>query len=286
MKFPLSSFVLAVIFLLQTMIGAGAATWLEQISGDAKAVVIARQGNFLEAEEMMRLRPGDVIKLLDDKVSLRLLLGSGKIETLTKARSPFTVAGKGAGSSFLSNLMGEVRQMLVASADQTEAVAMMTRGRSKQLKVLAAGAEENLFLAGTGDLTAVWQGGAAPYTVSVLGDESDIPLLQQKGLAQHQVSLQVGKRASGGLPEGEYQLVVEATGGGSTGSSELSLLVVGRDELPDRAQKLLSLGLDKRVEARLLINLLYKLPEWRFYAHGLAVRYGLQKEQALLAAAK
>ena len=81
-----------------------------------------------------------------------------------------------------------------------------------------------------------------------------------------------------GLEAGEYQVLIE--GGGKTSSSiEIELLIVEPSELPAQAQKLLALKLDKRVEARLLINLLHKQPEWRFFAYSLALHHGLEKER-------
>lgn len=282
MRISFLSAILAVIFLFHSNYGVRAAVWVEQISGNAQAVIVTRKGQFLKAEEMMRLQPGDVVKVTDDKSSVRILLGSGAIKKIAKAQSPFTVAGKESGGSFLSNLMGEVKNMLVASADQTEAVAMMTRGRSHQLKMLAAGAEENLVLAGTKTLTIDWQGGSAPYDVSLLNEESEKPLILKSALFKQQVVFETGKIGEEGLIAGEYQILVDGAGA----DIETNLLVVDRDQLPDNAQKLLGLGLDKRVEARFLINLLYKQPEWRLFANSLAVGNGLTKESQMLHAMK
>ena len=114
-----------------------AAVWVEQISGNPAAILIVRKGNFIKVEEVMRLQPGDIIKVQDDTSTVRLMMGNGALKTIGKTHSPFTLAGGKKEGSFLANLMGEVKKMLVASSDQTEAVAMMTRGRSKPLKILS-----------------------------------------------------------------------------------------------------------------------------------------------------
>ena len=282
MRFSFLSALLTVVFFFNAPQGVLAAVWVEQISGDAKAIVIVRKGDFLKAKEMMRLQPGDVVKVLDGKASVRILLGSGVVKSVNKAKSPYKVAGKEGGSSFLSNLVGEVKQMLVASSEQTEAVAMMTRGRTKQLKVLGAGAEENLILAGSPSLTLVWHGGKAPYNISLLNEDDDKPLVFKTGLSELKMVLETGKIGEAGLESGEYQILVEEKGSKPSTSLEVGLLLVERDELPDNAQKLLELALDKRVEARLLINLLHKQPEWRLFAYSLAVHHGLEKERLML----
>ena len=261
---------------------AFAAVWVEQISGNAQAIVIARKGNFLKVVEMMRLQPGDIIKISNSKASVRVLLGSGAVKSVTKANSPYTVAGKVGGSSFFSNLVGEVKQMLVASSDETEAVAMITRGRSKQVKIIASGAEENMVLASSAKLAIVWHGGKAPYNISLLGSENDTPLVSKAALSASEMIFETGKIGKTGLVSGEYQVVLEATGAKPSTSAELDLLVVERDELPEKARQVLDLNLDKRVEARLLINILHKQPEWRIFAYSLAVHHGLKKERKLL----
>ena len=271
---------LSMFFLLPTGQNVLATIWLEQISGQSKAIVISRNGNFLETGEMLRLKPGDIVKVIDDKSSARILYGSGAVKNITKGASPFTIEGNKEGSSFLSNLMGEVKKMLVASSDDTEAVAMMTRGRSKQLVILGVGAEENLALSGSWPIMVAWQGGAAPYKLSLINSDSDDPVLLKAGLADQTMTIEneTGKK---GLTAGEYQVLVEGSAKSPT-SSEIELLLVEPSELPEQAQKVLALSLDKRVEARFLINLLYKKPEWRFFAHSLALRHGLNKERNAL----
>ncbi len=279
MRFLLIFAALTMLFLSPLSRDVRAAVWVEQISGDPKAVVVVRKGDFLKAEEMMRLKSGDVIKVLDDGVSIRILLGSGTVKKITRAKSPYTVAGKEKGSSLFANLVGEVKQMLTARSDHTEAVAMMTRGRSKQLRIMAVGAEENLLPAGTRELALVWQGGKGPWNISLLGEETDKPLFSRKNLAQRKSILATDKT---GLEAGEYQLVLEDSGARPQASREITLMVVERDELPEKVRKLSDLKLDKRVEARFMISLLYKQSEWRLYAHSLAARYDLKKEQLML----
>ncbi len=275
------SLFLSLFFLLQANEHVFATIWVEQISGQSKAIIIARNGNFLETSEMMRLMPGDVVKVTDDKSSIRILLGSGAIKNINKAASPFTIEGKQEGSSFLTNLFGEVKKMLVASSDETEAIAMMTRGRSKQLLLLGAAAEENLMLAGMRSLTIAWSGGAAPYKLSLINPDNDQPVFSKIGLAEQKWTIESTQMGASGLEAGEYQVLVEA-GDKSPSSTEIELLVVERSELPPLAQKLLKLSLDKRVEARLLINLLHKQPEWRFFSYCLALQHGLEKERVAL----
>jgi hypothetical protein len=231
---------------------------------------------------MMRLQSGDVVKILDDSTKVRVLLGTGALKSISRASSPYTVAGKVEGGSFLSNLMGEVKKMLVASSDRMEAVAMMTRGRASQLVVLAVGAEENLVLAGSRQLLVAWRGGKAPYKLSLIKADDEAPLLSTNDISQQQLAIDTGNLSKNGLTAGEYQVLVEEAAGKIPSSQEVDLLVVEREELSQDAQKLLGLGLDKRVEARFLINLLHKQPEWRFFAYGLAVRHGLEKERRML----
>lgn len=277
---PLSIF-LSLFFLLQVNQSAKATIWVEQISGSPKAIVIARNGNFLATTEMMRLKPGDIVKVSDDNSSVRILFGSGAVKNITKAASPFTIEGSKEGSTFLSNLFGEVKKMLVASSDETEAIAMMTRGRSKQLVILGVGADENLVLAGSRPLMVGWLGGKAPYKLSLINPDSDQPILSKSDLTDQTLTIETATIGAAGLAPGEYQVLVE--GGAKTpSSSEIELLVVEPSELPAQAQKLLTLGLDKRVEARLLINLLYKTPEWRFFVYNLAAHHGLEKERRAL----
>ncbi len=275
------SLFLSLFFLLQANERVFATIWVEQISGQSKTIIIARKGNFLETSEMMRLMPGDVVKVTDDKSSIRILFGSGAIKNIDKAASPFTIEGKQEGSSFLTNLFGEVKKMLVASSDETEAVAMMTRGRSKQLVILGTGAEENLVLAGAQTLAVEWSGGAAPFKLSLINPDRDEPVFSKAGLTEQKLTIEAAGIGASGLEAGEYQVLVE---GGDKGASsiEIELLIVEPSELPAQAQKLLALGLDKRVEARLLINLLHKQPEWRFFTYGLALRHGLEKERTAL----
>ena len=278
--FPIG--LLSIILIFAPLQHAKAGIWVEQISGAAEAVVISRNGNLLKAEEMMRLKPGDIVKVLDGKTSVRLLLGTGAIKKISKAQSPFKIAGKSEGSSFLSNLLGEVKGMLVASSDQTEAVAMMTRGKSKQLAVLGVGAEENLVLAGARPLLVVWQGSKAPYDLSMSNPDDEKPVLRKKGLSDGRLSIDTAMIGDKGLEPGEYLIVIEGKGATPPASRELGLLLVETDELPEDAQKLLKLGLDGRVESRLLINLLHKLPEWRLYSYSLAVQHGLKRERLML----
>ena len=259
-----------------------AAVWVEQISGNPAAILIVRQGNFITAEEVMRLQPGDIIKIQDDKSTVRLMMGNGGLKTINRAQSPFTVAGGKTEGSFLANLMGEVKKMLVASADETEAVAMMTRGRSKALEILSVGSQDNLVLTGTQRLGVSWKGGKAPYRLSLLFDDEDKPLLLKEQLAGNSFTVIAGKNAGQGLASGEYQLLLEGMGGKSSASKEIEILVVEADELPEKARKLLALKLNKRLEARLLINILHKHESWRFYAHSLAVEHKLDKERRLL----
>ncbi len=273
-----------VLFLFSSPFDAGAAVWVEQIHGNPQAVIISRNGNFMQAKEMMRLKAGDVVKVLDEKSSLRLLLGSGKIKSISRDSSPYRIAGKQKGSSFLANLMGEVKKMLVASADETEAVAMMTRGRSRQLAMLAAGADENLVPAGAAPLTIGWQGGKAPFRISLTRGDDEKPLMFKAGLLATQMTFDPANIGSRELGAGEYQLLLEDGDEKSPSSSEIDLLLVEKEELPEKAQKLLSLGLDKRVEARIMINLLHEQPEWRLYAYSLAAQYGLEKERKMLGA--
>ncbi len=272
---------LSMFLLLQVNERASATIWVEQITGQPKAIIIARKGNFLVTDEMMRLMPGDVVKVTDDKSSVRILFGSGAIKKITKASSPFTIEGKQEGSSFLSNLFGEVKNMLVASSDKTEAIAMMTRGRSKQLIISGVGAEENLVLAGQRPLTVAWTGGTAPFKLSLINPDSDKAVFSKAELSKPKSTIETLGMAAGGLQAGEYQVLVE---GGAKASSrmEIELLIVEPSELPAMAQKLLKLNLDKRVEARLLINLLHKLPEWRFFSYSLALQHGLEKERVAL----
>lgn len=282
MRFFYRIALLSIIFLFHTYQHATAAVWIEQIRGNSETIIVARNGNFLEIKEMMRLQPGDVVKVLDSQSMVRVLLGTGAIKTISKAQSPYTVAGKGKGNSFLSNLMGEVKKMLVASSDQTEAVAMMTRGRSRQLVILGVGAEENLVLAGSKSMLVSWQGGKAPFHVSLVYADNDKPVLSKQGVSQHRLKFEAAGLGEAGLIAGEYQLVVESAGTKPVTSREIALLFVDREELPEDAQKLMALGLDERVEARFLINLLHKQPEWRFFAYNLAVRHGLEVERLLL----
>ncbi len=263
-----------------------AAVWVEKISGNPAAILIVRQGRFIKAEEVMRLQPGDIIKVQDDTSLIRLMMGNGGLKTIRKAQSPFTLAGGKAGGSFLANLMGEVKKMLVASSDQTEAVAMMTRGRSKPLRLLAASPEDNLVLEGTKQLGIGWQGGKAPYRISLLEAEKDKPLWVHEGLKGDQLTALMGKSGKQGLAAGEFVLILESTKSTPAIVKELELLVVVRDELPEKARKLLALHLDKRLEARLLINVLHMHENWRFYAHSLAITHKLEKERRLLVSMK
>ncbi|MCF6199173.1 MAG: hypothetical protein L3J67_07215 [Hyphomicrobiaceae bacterium] len=265
---------------------SAAAVWVEQISGNPAAILIVRQGNFIKAEEVMRLQPGDIIKIQDDTSAIRLMMGNGGLKTINKAHSPFTLAGGQAKGSFLANLMGEVKKMLVASSDQTEAVAMMTRGRSKQLRLLAANPEDNLVLEGTRQIGVGWTGGKAPYRLSLLEAEEDQPLWGHEGLPGNSFTITADKTTQQGLAAGEYLLLLESTGSKTSDSKELELLVVGMDELPEKARKLLTLKLDKRLEARLLINILVTYENWRFYAHSLAIAHKLKQERRLLVSLK
>ena len=277
---PLSIF-LSLFFLLQTSWHAGATIWVEQMNGAASAIVIVRNGNFLKTTEMMRLKPGDIVKVSDDKSSVRILFGSGAVKNITSAVSPFTIEGKAAGSTFLSNLMGEVKKMLVASSDETEAVAMMTRGRSKQLAILGAGADENLVLGGGAPLLVAWRGGTAPYKLSLIGADSDKPIFSKTEITDQKLPLETAGLGLAGVTSGEYQVLVEGSAKTSS-SSEIDILVVGPSELPSQAQQLLTMSLDKRVQARLLISLLHKLPEWRLFSYSLALQHGLEKERVAL----
>jgi len=263
-----------------------AAVWVEQISGNPAAILIVRQGSFIKAEEVMRLQPGDVIKVRDDSSLIRLMMGNGGLKTIRKAQSPFTLPGGKAGGSFLANLMGEVKKMLVVSSDQTEAVAMMTRGRSKPLGVLATSPEDNLVLEGTKQLGVGWTGGKAPYRVSLLEAEDDKPLWVHEGLKGDRLTALMGKNGQPGLAAGEFVLLLESTTTKPAVVKELELLAVTTDELPEKARKLLALNLDKRLEARLLINILHTYENWRFYAHSLAIVHKLEKERRLLVSMK
>ena len=272
---------LSMFILLQASERTRAAVWVEQVNGNSKAIIIARKGNFLETTEMMRLLPGDIVKVTDGKSSVRILFGSGNVKNITKAASPFTIEGKQEGSSFLTNLFGEVKKMLVANSDETQAVAMITRGRSKQLVMLGTGDEENLVLAGQRPLAVAWSGGAAPYKLSLINPDSDEAVFAKAALTEQQLTIDTKSMGTSGLAAGEYQVLVE--GAAKTSSSiEIELLVVEASELPEQAQQLLKLSLDKRVEARLLINLLHKQPAWRFFAYSLALQHGLEKERIAL----
>jgi len=261
---------------------SAAAVWVEQISGNPAAILIVRQGNFIKAQEVMRLQPGDTIKILDKASAIRLMMGNGGLQTIDKAQSPFTLAGGQAKGSFLANLMGEVKKMLVASSDQTEAMAMMTRGRSKQLAIFSASPDDNLILASMWRLGLTWDGGKAPYRVSLRRAEEDKLLYDRKKIFGHKMTYGKNKNPEPALPIGEYQLLLESTGSKPATTQEVEILMVGKDELPEKAQKLLALKLDQRLAARLLINILYKHEEWRFFAHSLAIVHHFEKEQRAL----
>lgn len=282
MRFSFFAPLLSVLFLFPPHQNANAADWIDQIIGNSQSVVVSRKGNFIKAEEMLRLQPGDIVKVQDDKVTVRILLGSGAVKNITKAQSPYTVSGKQGGSSFLNNLVGEVKKMLVASSDQTEPVEFISRGMGKKLSILAVGDEENLVLAGSKNLSINWQGGKAPYSLELIDVDNDKSVLTKSGISDHQLVVDGAKVGESGLAAGEYEVALESLGVTPPTSQEIGLSIVDKDQLPENAQKLLELKLDERVEARLMVNLLHKLPKWRFYAYNLAVSHGLEKEQKLL----
>ena len=97
----------------------------------------------------------------------------------------------------------------------------------------------------------------------MLSAEEDKPQWVQEQLSGFSYTVPADQK---GLTEGEYLLLLETMAGKSSASKEIELLVVGTDELPEKARKLLALKLDERLQARLLINILHKHDNWRFYA--------------------
>jgi len=256
---------------------ARAGAWIEQIEGDAADVIVRRGGDMQAPSELMRLKPGDEVEVLADGVVVSILLGGGAMKKIGKAQSPFVLPG-GEESSFLGNLMREARGLLDSGGDKTQAVAMMTRGESKQVRLLAVGADENFVLRGADRLALAWSGGEGPFKLQLQDMDSEKKVASGSGGADRRAML--GVRT---LPAGGYRLTLK-DGAKRPSGSEVEITMVEADDLPDAARRLVSLKLDKRVEARLLISLLYKLPEWRFYAHDLALRHGLDKERAVILA--
>ena len=275
MRFFYLTILLSIVFISQSLEGARAAIWVEQLTGNSQSIIISRKGDFLQVEEMMRLLPGDIVKVTDGKSSVRILLGSGEVKNISKARSPFTVAGKDNSNSFLANLMGEVKKMLVVSADETQAVAMITRGDG--VLILADKAEQNFVLSQTGDLLVVWQGCHMPYALTLDNTDLEKIVIEKKGIGEQRFALNMMD-----MEDGEYTVQVQDSAKIQNSSNTLNLTLASASELPADAQKLLALKLDKRVEARLLINLLRDIPEWRFYIYSLAITHDLEAEQKFI----
>ena len=272
MRFFCLTLFLSVFFLFHSPHDAKAAVWVEQMSGNAQSIIIARKGNFLDVEEMMRLLPGDVVKVLDGKSTVRLLLGSGEVKNITKAASPYTVAGKGGKNSLLANLFGEVKKMLVVSTDEAEAVAMITRGDG--VLILADKSDQNFVLSQTGDLIVAWQGCHGPYHLTLDNTDLEKIVIEKKNIGDRHLALNMKD-----MEAGEYTVLVQDSAKIKNDSNKLNLTLSSRDELPVEAQKILDLKLDKRVEARLLINLLRDQPEWRFYIYSLSIAHKLEPEK-------
>lgn len=257
---------------------ARAGAWIERISGDASQVEIGRGGEIVGASEMTRLNPGDKVTVRGAKTSVRILLGSGAVKEVNAARSPFMVPGETGNSTFLNNLVNGAGSLLASKSEQTETIAAMTRGRGTKIEILAAG-DENFVYGGDEELLVAWGGGDGPYELTLSGAGDGKEMASGKDIAAYEFRL-----ATNTLPAGEYRLAIGQKAGKS--SAEATLSVVGREELPDEAQQLLDLGLDKRVEARLMISLLHTRPEWRLFAYSLAVRHELESERQIIERAK
>jgi hypothetical protein len=186
---------------------AGYVTDLSLTGADAAArTVVVRDGAEIQAKLMMPLYAGDVVFIREPASSVGVEVGNGEVVTLGADLRRYAVEGEIDTGDSTWGILGAISDVFAGEGDQPPEN-MVSKGGDLKMPMAIRGA--NMIQAGRKSLWLGWDGGTAPYTVS-LEDEAGAVVLASDvaGLsADVELPAAVGKRFTLAVRDARRQVV-------------------------------------------------------------------------------
>ena len=139
----------------------------------AKTVVV-RDGSEIAGKLMMPLYAGDVVFIREPASAIGLETGSGKQVTLGADLRRYPVEGQIDTGDSTWGILGAISGVFAGEGDQAPEN-MVSKGGDLKMPMIVRGT--NIIASGRKSLWLGWEGGTAPYTVSLAGEAGETVLV-------------------------------------------------------------------------------------------------------------
>lgn len=200
-------FVGALVAVAEDIVPAGYVTSVALVGEDATAkTVIVRDGAELPARIMMPVFAEDIVFLRDAGSRIIIETGDGKKVEVGGSVMRFTVTGEidtGDGTWGIISAIGGV----FAGDEEPAPENMVSKGGTLKMPVAVRGT--NILLKGRRTLWLGWEGGKAPFTVSLAGESGETIMAERLASSETEITLpdKVGGKFTLVLRDAEQQKV-------------------------------------------------------------------------------
>ncbi len=239
--------------------------WVSEFEGSAEQYKVVRDNETISIAQLMLLQSND--KIIIDSPGGRLLVVDERNQhhELTPENTPFVVPESKAPPQLLINVRNWVASWWNTRGNQsTSTMAAVSKG-GLDPEILVATSGDNFLLSGIREIHVAWRGGIRPFDLSILSESGKL-LGRRTGISSFAASL-----SDVALEDGQYNMKVAA----GVAETNIALTAVGREQLPDPAEAILSLDLPDEIRFGHLAMLLSAYSHWRFEALQLAHSYNL-----------
>jgi len=239
--------------------------WVSEFEGSAEQYKVVRGNETIAIAQLMLLQSDD--KIIIDSPGGRLLVVDERNERyeLTAENTPFVIPESESPPQLLTNVRNWVASWWNTRGNQsTSTMAAVSKG-GLEPEILVATSGDNFLLSGIREIHLAWRGGIGPFDLSIVSESGEF-LGRRTGISSFGAFL-----PEVALQDGQYNMKV-AAGGAET---NITLLAVGREQLPDPAEAILNLDLPDEIRFGHLAMLLSAYSHWRFEALQLAHSYNL-----------
>ena len=252
-------------FVLFAASAANGSNWVSNFAGSAEDYRVVRDRETIAIEQLMLLLPGDVVII--DRPDGRIVVvdDNNEYRNLARSDTPFVVPESKSPPQLLVNVRSWLSSWWSTRGNQnTSSMAAVSRG-GLDPAISAPAAEINFLLSGARTLHVAWQGGIAPFDITLFSGTGEI-LVHEADLSGNEAI----------LPEvillnGQYRLQVSA----GDADNSVALNVVEKDRLPEAANAILDLDVPAEIGYGHVAMILSAYENWRFEAFQIANQYKL-----------